>query len=231
MGKIYRKVLDEIGDQISAEVYDAIRGIDRNLVKIQSLEAIEAQMKEDADNAMFQLVASLPTASKAKANVYYIVLNQSTNAYEEYKKEGGSMVKVGDIGDDIYPDLETGPVYALMAKDQPNYDEYVPVNRNWYEVVDDDYVPSSDTETWVWAYTEVDKTDVGYSESDPTTLGWFVYDNGDYNPAEGNSVDPEATYFTRAHSYAKDYYAVSDLYAEVLATSAGYASMYIDPAL
>lgn len=223
--KKWRAVLDEVGDQISSSVYDSIRNIDRNEARIESLMAIEAQMQSAADNATFQLVTQLPTAANAKADVYYIVLNSTTGKYEEYKKDGSTMAKVGLIGDAVYPTLLTGPVYALMAKDQENYDVYVPVDRNWYELVDDEYVQSADTATWVWAYTEVDKTGAGYSESDPATLGWFVYDNGEYAPASENAVDGEKTYFTRAHSYPKDYYSISSIYAEILASSTGYADM------
>lgn len=221
--KKWRAVLDEIGDQISSSVYHSIRNIDRNEARIASLDAIVEQMTEADEADIFRLVPTLPTTGKL--GDYYIVLNTTTHKYEEYTWNGTSYDKIGLIGDEVYPTLLTGPVYALMAKDQENYDVYVPVDRNWYELVDDEYVQSADTATWVWAYTEVDKTGAGYSESDPATLGWFVYDNGEYAPASENAVDGEKTYFTRAHSYPKDYYSISSIYAEILATSTGYADM------
>ena len=48
MGKIYRKVFDEIGDQISGSTYDVIRAIDRNLAKIENLEARVSALEESA---------------------------------------------------------------------------------------------------------------------------------------------------------------------------------------
>ena len=97
MTSIYRRVFDEIGDQISSSTYDAIRNIDSDKRKIASLEAIEAQMQQAADNATFQLVTQLP--STGKSDVYYIVLNSTTNRYEEYSWNGTSFDKVGQIGD------------------------------------------------------------------------------------------------------------------------------------
>lgn len=220
-----RKIMDEICDNISGDAKEWIRSIDKLEKKVSSLDLIIDTMRTEEANATFQLVTELPTAANAKPDVYYIVLNSTTGKYEEYKKDGSIMAKVGLIADAVYPTLLTGPVYALMAKDQENYDVYVPVDRNWYELVSDEYVQSQDTETWEWAYTEIDKTGAGYSESDPEALGWFVYDNGEYSPSSDNSVDVEATYFTRAHSYVKDYYSVSSIYAEILPASNGYSTM------
>ena len=54
MTKISRKVLDEIGDQISGATLDAIKDIDRNLSRIDKLElrvaALEAQVAGSSDS-------------------------------------------------------------------------------------------------------------------------------------------------------------------------------------
>jgi len=231
MTKKWRAVLDEIGDQISGASRDAIRNIDRNEAKIASLETIEAQMQQAADNATFQLVSSLPAAADAKADVYYIVLNTTTNKYEEYKKDGASMAKVGFIGDAVYPTLLTGPVYALMAKDQENYDVYVPSERNWYEYDengDPQYTASSDAHTWVPSYSAVSSESEGYSSANPKTSGWYESDGNDgyqLTNDEDTTTNSEKTYYTMSHSYIKDYYSVSSIYAEILPSSAGYADM------
>lgn len=226
-----RKILDEICDNISGDAKAWIRSIDKLEKKVSSLDAIIDSMEEADDNATFQLVTSLPTAASAKADVYYIMLNPTTGKYEEYKKEGSSMVKVGLIGDEVYPTLLTGPVYALMAKDQENYDVYVPSQRNWYEYDengDPQYTLSQDDQTWVPSYSEVSSESEGYAEANPKTSGWYESDgDGGYQLTndEDTTTNSGKKYYTMSHSYAKDYYSVSSIYAEILTTSPGYADM------
>lgn len=130
MTKLYRKIFDEVGDQISTEVRDAIRNIDGNLAKIQSLDAIVEQLEAADEADIFRLVAELPATGKA--GEYYIVLNAASNKYEEYTWNGTSYDKIGTIGDELTdPDdqqIPDDPQTPDPEDPQPSDDPQTPDN-------------------------------------------------------------------------------------------------------
>lgn len=214
-------VLDEIGDQHSSAVDAAIADIDQMEKKIASLEAIEAQMQEAADNAKFQLVTALP--STGKANIYYIMLNSTTNLYEEHLWNGSSYDKVGIMSDN--PVIATKPYYTAVDKSGAGYNAKNPKTEGWYEDVSGTMTATDDTSTTVTTYTEVDSTQEGYAEMNPTSLGWYTESEGVYTAADVTSPAEGVTYYTASTTTPKTYYVLNASYVLVDSSQAGYANM------
>ena len=214
-------VLDEIGDQHSSAVDEAIADIDRMEKKIASLEAIEASMAEAAANAKFQLVTALP--STGKNNIYYIMLNSVTNLYEEYLWNGTAYDKVGTMSDN--PIVATKPYYTAVDKTGTGYEEKNPKTEGWYEDVSGTMTATDDTSTTVTTYTEVDPTQAGYAEMNPTSLGWYTESDGVYTAADVTSPAENVTYYTASTTTPKTYYELNTSYVLVDPAQDGYANM------
>lgn len=223
--KIYSKIFDEVGDQISSSVRQRIRSIDSYLKKIDFLNAVIDQMKDAEANATFQLVSTLP--SSGKADTYYIVLNSTSGKYEEYIWNGTAFVKIGLIADEVYPVLQLLPVYHAVDKTGEGYTSKNPSSEGWWENVGtQDEALTQDTKSYVDVYSAVDKEGAGYSSSDPAALGWFESDGADgYVVSQANSVDADTTYYTWSADTAKTYYTVDSTYFEVSSSSNGYSEM------
>lgn len=215
-------IIDEIGDQHSGYVAQAIADIDKMEKKIASLEAIEAQMQEAADNAKFQLVTVLPTTGKS--DIYYIRLNTTTNLYEEYLWNGSAFDKVGVMSD--YPIVATKPYYTAVDKTGAGYTAKNPKTEGWYEDVSGTMTATDDTSTTVTTYTEVDSTTEGYSSMNPTSLGWYTESNGEYT-VETSATTPadNVTYYTASTTTPKTYYVLNTSYVLVDSTQTGYENM------
>lgn len=225
MTKKWRKVFDEIGDQISSETYTAIRHIDRNEAKIASLDAIVENMRTAEENATFQLVSSLP--SSGKADVYYIVLNTTSNKYEEYVWDATSFSKVGLIADAVPPNLVLISVYHAVDKTGSGYSEANPSTEGWWEGVGTQNTrQTDDTATFVLVYNAVDSTQAGYSSMNPHDLGWYKSDGNDgYEAADETSPENDVVYYTVSQDTSKTYYTVDENYAEIPSTNANYSEM------
>ena len=224
--KIYQKVFDEVGDQISTGVRDAIRGIDSNLAKIASLDAIVEQLEEADEADIFRLVTSLP--STGKAGDYYILLNAVTNKYEEYVWNGTSYDRIGLIADEVYPTLDLINVLHFIPTDSPEYEYSDPSHEHWYteDPVTHQYVESQDTHTWSSLdFSAVDKSGEGYSSQNPRSLGWYEYDGDEYTQSNDTTVDDGKTYYSATKVYTKDYFWLDDSYKEISSATSGYSNM------
>lgn len=223
----YRRIFDEVNDNVSHDVRNAIASIDRMIKKIESLEEIEEQMREAAEADIFRMVTVLPETGEN--GVYYIKLNSSTNKYEEWTWNGSTYDKVGQIEDEVYPTLTLIDVMHLIPKDSPEYDVSDPSHEGWYEEdsVTHQIVESQDTHTYSSLdYSAVDDTAEGYSSKNPRSEGWWESDGQDgYVQSQDTSVDDGKTYYSATKVYTKDYYWLEPDYKLVSTANTGYSSM------
>ena len=66
-------------------------------------------------HAHFETAASVPSASAAKDNVLYLVMNSKTNHYDIYAKVGGEVVRIDDTTVDLSAYSTTEQVNALIS--------------------------------------------------------------------------------------------------------------------
>ena len=225
-----RQILDEIGDNHSGAVEKHIRSIEHLEKKVASLETIESQLEQAAEDAMFQLVTSLPATGKA--DIYYVMLNTTTQKYEEYTWNGTSYDKVGAIGDAVYPTLVTKPGYKGVSKTSSGYSSANPSELEYYERTDGTYTftATEDTTTrTVSGYSAVSSSSEGYSSANPKTNGWYESDGNDgyqLTNDEDTTTSPEKTYYTQAtEDNGKTYWTLTPGYAFVDSSTSGYSSM------
>lgn len=223
-----RKIMDEICDNISGDAKEWIASIDRLEKKVSSLDAIIESMEEADENATFQLVAQLP--STGKTGIFYIVLNTTSNKYEEYEWNGTAFSKVGTIEDEVYPELLLTTQFYHIDHNSPEYEHADPSHEGWYteDPETHEYTVSQDTHTYSSiTYEAADKTAEGYSSQNPRSIGWCEYDDQtqEYSLSNDTVVDDGKTYYVGTKVYTKEYFVRENDYKLINPDTPGYSGM------